>query len=117
MAPTYVFYCTTRDSATLRKYYYFFCAVRAIIFLQPADLSIGGDFVASVQDSPWFVLKVRTRSEDLVVNLLRGKTYDTFLPTYQECRQYSDRIKRIESPLFPGYLFCRLEPEKRLPVL
>jgi transcription antitermination factor NusG len=48
---------------------------------------------------------------------LDQKKYRTFLPTWLECRQYSDRIKRIESALFPGYLFCRLDPEYRLPIL
>ncbi|MEQ1885618.1 MAG: transcription termination/antitermination NusG family protein [Bryobacteraceae bacterium] len=70
-----------------------------------------------MQEQPWFVIKVHTRSEGLVVNHLRGKAYETFLPTFQEARQYSDRIKKIESPLFPGYVFCRLEPNNRLPVL
>ncbi|MEQ1949280.1 MAG: transcription termination/antitermination NusG family protein [Bryobacteraceae bacterium] len=73
--------------------------------------------MAFVQEQPWFVLKVRTRSEALVVNHLRGRAYETFLPTYQEARQYSDRIKKVESPLFPGYVFCRLEPNNRLPIL
>ena len=72
--------------------------------------------MAAVQTS-WFAIKVRSRSENAVGSLLRGKTYETFLPTYQECRHYSDRIKKLDSPLFPGYLFCRLDPELRLPVL
>lgn len=72
--------------------------------------------MASVPTS-WFAVKVRSRSELAVGSVLRGKTYETFVPTYQECRQYSDRIKKLESPLFPGYLFCRLDPEARLPVL
>ncbi len=66
---------------------------------------------------PWFALKVRARSEALVGDLLQRKAYSTFVPTYQECRQYSDRIRKLDSPLFPGYLFCRLDPERRLPVL
>ena len=66
---------------------------------------------------PWFALQVRTKAEPLVEQALRGKAYETFLPTYIETRQYSDRIKKVETALFPGYLFCRLDPEQRLPIL
>ena len=66
---------------------------------------------------PWYALKVRAKAESSVDISLRAKKYITFLPTYQECRQYSDRRKTVSVPLFPGYLFCRLNPEKRLPIL
>jgi transcription antitermination factor NusG len=32
-------------------------------------------------------------------------------------RRWSDRVKEVEVPLFPGYLFCRMNPHNRLPVL
>ena len=32
-------------------------------------------------------------------------------------RRWSDRIKVLQVPLFPGYLFCRFEPENRPPIL
>jgi transcription antitermination factor NusG len=48
---------------------------------------------------------------------LQRRSYETFLPTCVEFRHYSDRLKKVEAPMFPGYLFCRLEPHARLPVL
>lgn len=48
---------------------------------------------------------------------LRQRSYETFLPTYVECRSYSDRIKKVDAALFPGYLFCRFDPDRRLPIL
>jgi transcription antitermination factor NusG len=48
---------------------------------------------------------------------LQGKGYEPFLPVYASRRRWSDRIKEIELPLFPGYLFCRLDPSDRLPIL
>lgn len=48
---------------------------------------------------------------------LAGKGYEWFLPTYMSRRQWSDRIKKSELPLFPGYLFCRFNPLDRLPIL
>src|SRR4029077_5798464 len=32
-------------------------------------------------------------------------------------RRWSDRLKEVEVALFPGYLFCRMNPDDRLPVL
>ena len=39
------------------------------------------------------------------------------MPTYVLKRRWSDRVKLLELPLFPGYVFCRLDPLVRLPVL
>jgi transcription antitermination factor NusG len=49
---------------------------------------------------------------------LRGKGYEEWLPLYQAKRRWSDREKQISLPLFPGYLFCRLDVQDRLlPIL
>lgn len=66
---------------------------------------------------PWFALQVRTRYETLVAEHLQGKGYEWFLPLYKARKRWSDRIKEMELPLFPGYLFCRLNPTDRLPIL
>ncbi len=66
---------------------------------------------------PWFALKVRTHSELLVDQVLSAKRFHAFVPTYLECRKYSDRIKKVEAPLFDGYVFCRLDPGQPLEVL
>lgn len=31
--------------------------------------------------------------------------------------KYSDRMKKVDVPLFPGYVFCRMDVTERLPVL
>jgi transcription antitermination factor NusG len=66
---------------------------------------------------PWFAVQVRSRQEKLVAGALRDKGYEQFLPVYESRRKWSDREKKVEVPLFPGYLFCRFNPECRLPVL
>ena len=65
----------------------------------------------------WFAVKVRTRAEALAELSLTEKCEATFLPTYLECRHYSDRVKSVRAALFPGYLFCRFDAERRLPIL
>ena len=66
---------------------------------------------------PWFALQVRTAHEKHVATRLDGKCYEQFLPLYSCRRRWSDRIKETEIPLFPGYLFCRIDVTRRLPIL
>jgi len=65
----------------------------------------------------WFALQIRSRWEGTTAELLRGKGLETLLPTYTTKRKWSDRLKVVESPLFPGYVFCRFDVHNRLPVL
>ena len=66
---------------------------------------------------PWYALQVRTKHELGVAEFLRGRGYQPFLPFSRSRRAWSDRIKVVEAPLFPGYLFCRVNVQDRLPVL
>jgi len=66
---------------------------------------------------PWFALRVKSRSEKIVATIARHKGFEEFLPLYQSRRRWSDRFKSVELPLFPGYVFCRLNPDNRLPLL
>ncbi|MCU1241312.1 MAG: transcriptional activator RfaH [Candidatus Acidoferrum typicum] len=66
---------------------------------------------------PWFALQVRMRHETGVADHLQGKGYEWFLPLYKAQRRWSDRVKEVQAPLFPGYLFCRFNPHDRLPIL
>ena len=66
---------------------------------------------------PWFALQVKMRHEVGVSDHLQGKGYEWFLPLYKSRRRWSDRVKEVDAPLFPGYLFCRFNPNDRLPIL
>jgi transcription antitermination factor NusG len=66
---------------------------------------------------PWFALQVRSRYEKIVTAHLTGQDYEWFLPQCKCRRRWSDRFKEIEQPLFPGYIFCRLNPLNRFPIL
>ncbi len=74
--------------------------------------------VEQAEDSNrWFALRVKPRAEKCVAAIARNKGYEEFLPLYQCRRRWSDRFKVVELPLFPGYVFCRLNPQFRLPLL
>jgi transcription antitermination factor NusG len=65
----------------------------------------------------WYALRVRPRWEKVVANALRGKEYDEFLPLYRKRNRWSDRVKEIDVPLFPGYIFCRADLDRHPPLV
>ena len=65
----------------------------------------------------WYAVRVRSNAEKNVHTALTSKQLESFLPTYRCRRRWSDRIKELDAPLFPGYTFCRFDPAQRLPVL
>jgi transcription antitermination factor NusG len=65
----------------------------------------------------WYALYVRSRHEKTVENSLRVKGYSVFSPSYRMKRKRVDRIAEIEVALFPGYVFCQFDTNKRLPIL
>lgn len=65
----------------------------------------------------WYALQVRPRFEKSVETHLEEKGYEVFYPTYTATRQWSDRVKALSLPLFPGYVFCRFNVNARLPIL
>ena len=79
-----------------------------------ADLN-GGLQVSSPY--PWFAVRVRSNFERTSAALLSQKGYQQFLPLYEVESRWSDRTKRIEKALFPGYVFCSFNPNQRLPIL
>lgn len=66
---------------------------------------------------PWFAILARSGREKYATMLLENSGFECFLPISKSTRKWSDRMKDIDVPLFPGYLFCRLNPNDRLPVL
>jgi transcription antitermination factor NusG len=79
------------------------------------DVELGGS--SDYNPGRWFAIRVKPRAERVIATLLNHKGYEEFLPLYKERRRWSDRYKWVELPLFPGYVFCRLMSESRLPIL
>jgi transcriptional antiterminator NusG len=65
----------------------------------------------------WFVVRVKSRHEKAVAFALRARQYQEFLPLYKAKRRWADRLKEVDLPLFPGYVFCRFNPLFRVPIL
>lgn len=70
-----------------------------------------------VDDRRWFALQTRSRHEKVVRDELLRRDIENFLPLMTRLRQWTDRKKKIEFPLFSGYCFARFSLDARLPVL
>jgi len=66
---------------------------------------------------PWFAIKVRSRHEKLVATALGAKGYTAFLPLCRHRYSSGGRVRCTDLPLFPTYVFGRLNPSFRLPIL
>jgi transcription antitermination factor NusG len=66
---------------------------------------------------PWFAVRVKSRSERSVAAIAQYNGIQQFLPLYRSRRRWSDRMKSLDLPLFPGYVLCRIDPACRLQLL
>jgi len=71
----------------------------------------------SMAGYPWFALRVKSNFERTVERSVSSRGFEAYLPTYKQRKRLSDRTKETEQPLFPGYVFCRLDLLNRLPIL
>jgi transcription antitermination factor NusG len=65
----------------------------------------------------WFALQVRSRWESSTAQFLSGKGHETFLPQYLLKKSWGGKSREVMAPLFPGYIFCQFDAQKRLPIL
>ena len=56
----------------------------------------------------WFAIYVKSRFEKKVYQDLIDIGVESFLPLITRIRQWSDRKKKVEEPLFRSYLFVRI---------
>ena len=64
----------------------------------------------------WYAIYVRSRFEKKVYAELVKKV-ECFLPLIENVRTWSDRKKKVQEPLFRGYVFVRIDIQNRLRVL
>lgn len=57
--------------------------------------------------SYWIVVYVNSRFEKKTAKALENRQIEVFLPLKSEIKQWSDRKKKVESPLIPRVLFVR----------
>jgi transcription antitermination factor NusG len=65
----------------------------------------------------WMVLYTRSRWEKKVDRLLKNQKINSFCPLVKTTRQWVDRNKIIEIPLFQSYLFVHINAYERAMVM
>jgi transcription antitermination factor NusG len=64
----------------------------------------------------WFVFYTKSRQEKKVNELLKKRGFEVFLPLQKVMRQWSDRKKKVEMPLFNSYVFVH-STEDKIPII
>ncbi|MEO8666561.1 MAG: UpxY family transcription antiterminator [Ignavibacteria bacterium] len=67
-----------------------------------------------MEQKKWYVLQTKPRNEKLVLKQVEQKGIEVFAPFIQKIRIWSDRKKKIDVPLFSGYVFIRGIEEERV---
>ena len=60
----------------------------------------------------WYLIYTKPRAEKKVAAELALKGFECYLPLQRTLKQWSDRKKWVEEPLFKSYLFINTELEK-----
>jgi transcription antitermination factor NusG len=70
-----------------------------------------------MNDSCWYALYTRHQHEKVVAQVLSAKGFSVFLPLYTAARQTRDRVKSVQLPLFPCYVFLQGGMDRRLDIV
>lgn len=98
-------------------------ALTFLHFMTPSLRIQAHTFAANLDQSateaghPWYAVRVRSRCEKVAAAAFRSKGFEEFPALYSTRQRWSDRYKDVELPLFPGYVFCRFDALRRMPIL
>ena len=65
----------------------------------------------------WYAIYTKPRHEKKVNDQLRDKRFEVYLPLITRVRQWKDRKKKVDIPLFSSYVFVNFEYKHRFDVL
>lgn len=60
----------------------------------------------------WYAIHAKARQEHLALEHLRRQGYEPYLPLIRLHRRRRGAWQQVTEPLFPGYLFVRLDPQR-----
>jgi len=69
-----------------------------------------------VSEKRWFVAHTRPRREKKLVEYCERRSIEATLPCYDSAHKYRGKTVVFQKPLFPGYVFLKLEPAHCEPV-
>ena len=65
----------------------------------------------------WIAVYTKSRHEKVVIQELENKNIEAYCPIFKERRQWSDRKRWVEFPLFRSYVFAKIELKNSLYIL
>jgi len=71
----------------------------------------------TLSEQKWYALTVPYQHERQTEKALQSKGLETLMPVYRSRRQWSDRVKDVEMPLFAGYVLCHFDLMNRIHVM
>lgn len=72
-----------------------------------------GQYLPDFAEPRWFVCHTKPRCEKKFDDLMAREQFAHYLPLIQSVRRYGTQKKTFTKPLFPGYVFTRIEPAKK----
>ncbi len=61
----------------------------------------------------WFALYTKPKYEKKVADRLEKSGIEVYCPMVTQIKQWSDRKKKVETPLIPSYVFVNIEEKNR----
>jgi transcription antitermination factor NusG len=72
-----------------------------------------GQHLPDFAEPRWFVCHTKPRCEKKFAALLAAEKFDHYLALVDSVRMYGSQRKVFTKPLFPGYVFARILPERK----
>jgi len=72
-----------------------------------------GQHLPDFAEPRWFVCHTKPRCEKKFAELAARGRFEHYLPLFQSVRRYGTQKKTFTKPLFPGYVFVRIEPVRK----
>src|SRR5581483_6854864 len=78
----------------------------------PSPLFLGDGSVRPPEGGRWLAYYTTPRHEKAVARQFECRSVDCFWPLVRQARRWKNGVRaQVEQPLFPGYVFARLEPK------
>jgi transcription antitermination factor NusG len=87
------------------------------VILHDTTVGVRGSLNAGISAPQWYAAYTCANHEKRVAEQLMARSVEHFVPLYLSVRRWKDRKVRLELPLFPGYVFVRLDLRDRVQVL
>lgn len=72
-----------------------------------------GQHLPDFAEPRWFVCHTKPRCEKKFAGLMALEQFDHYLALLESVRRYGPQKKVFTKPLFPGYVFTRIEPARK----